>query len=544
MTPVVDITAERHETILSLLERHLPGTTVWAYGSRVKQKSRSTSDLDLVVFASPDQVHRVGDLREAFEESDLPFQVDLFVWDEVPESFRKRIETEHVVLVEKQQRDTGADWPTVPLGHVTELTLSSVDKKIKPGERTVLLCNYMDVYSNRFIRSDLDFMTATATEREIQRCTLQSGDVIITKDSEQYDDIGVPALVRDDINNLICGYHLAILRPLQESVYGPYLFYALQFRNVQHQFHAYANGVTRFGLRKDDILRVEIPLPPVPEQRIIARVLSALDDRIELNRCMNETLEMMARTIFNDWFVDFGPTRTKVASREPYLPESIWTLFPDHLVDSELGEIPEGWSIYCLDGLAEHHTLSVTPSNHPETVFEHFSIPAYDRKRMPAIDRGEDINSNKTVVPSGAVLLSKLNPEIPRVWIPDGSDGGPQICSTEFLAFVAREPASRPLLFCLFTNVTFGEILRSMVTGTSKSHQRVPAAALKRRKVMAGTPALFGRFGELVGPMLERVAGNRIETQILATLRDTLFPKLVSGELRLSEAVERSESVT
>ena len=106
-----------------------------------------------------------------------------------------------------------SDWRKVALNDVIELTLSSVDKKSKPNEHAVKLCNYMDVYSNSFIHSGLDFMEATATEREISRCSLAIGDVVITKDSEKYDDIGVPAVVREDIPDLVCGYHLAILAP-------------------------------------------------------------------------------------------------------------------------------------------------------------------------------------------------------------------------------------------------------------------------------------------------------------------------------------------
>ena len=296
------------------------------------------------------------------------------------------------------------------------------------------------------------------------------------------------------------------------------------------------------SIRPSDIEGLEIELPSLSEQRAIARVLGALDDKIELNRRMNETLEAMAQAIFKDWFVDFSPTRAKVEDRDPGLPEPLWSLFPDRLTDSEIGEIPEGWRIYRLDELVEHHTLSVTPSIRPETTFEHFSIPAYDGERMPAMDRGESIKSNKTVVPSDAVLLSKLNPEIPRVWMPGESNEGSQICSTEFLAFTARRPANRGLLFCLFTSAPFRDMLQSMVTGTSRSHQRVPPAALKRRDMLSGTPALLDRFGELVSPMLDSVIGSRTETRTLSVLRDALLPKLVSGDLRLDETIERPES--
>ena len=102
MTPAIDLTVEQRRTVLALLNRYLPDTTAWAYGSRVKWTARPESDLDLVVFARPEQGARVAELREAFEESDLPFRVDSFVWDEVPESFRKHIEAEHVVLIEGQ----------------------------------------------------------------------------------------------------------------------------------------------------------------------------------------------------------------------------------------------------------------------------------------------------------------------------------------------------------------------------------------------------------------------------------------------------------
>ena len=105
----IDLTPEERQTVLSLLERHLPGTAAWVYGSRAKWTSRPQSDLDIVVFATPEQQRQVGDLREALEESNLPFRVDLFVWDEVPDSFRAHIETSHVVLMDLPRQDSGRD---------------------------------------------------------------------------------------------------------------------------------------------------------------------------------------------------------------------------------------------------------------------------------------------------------------------------------------------------------------------------------------------------------------------------------------------------
>ena len=129
----------------------------------------------------------------------------------------------------------------------------------------------------------------------------------------------------------------------------------------QDQFHSYANGITRFGLRKADIGLVEIPLPPLPEQRRIAHILGTLDEKIELIRRMNQTLEQMARAIFQDWFVDFGPTRAKLAGREPYLPPELWSLFPDRLVQTQLGEAPEGWGVRALGEVCTLRAGSVFP---------------------------------------------------------------------------------------------------------------------------------------------------------------------------------------
>ena len=274
-------------------------------------------------------------------------------------------------------------------------------------------------------------------------------------------------------------------------------------------------------------------VPPLPEQRAIAHILGTLDDKIELNRRMNETLEAMARALFKDWFVDFGPTRAKIEGRDPYLAPEIWGLVPDKL--DEDGK-PEGWEVFCLNQIAEHHTEVLSPAATPDTEFEHFSLPAFDAGRRPAIDKGLSIKSNKTLVPKRAVLLSKLNPEIPRVWLPEDPCQRQQIGSTEFLALVPSVIAGRALLFCLFSDDRFREMLQSMVTGTSKSHQRISPKSLYEREVIAGNIQLFARFEELAHYLLAKTLANRSEAWALAQARDLLLPKLMSGNIRVGDA--------
>ena len=164
-------------------------------------------------------------------------------------------------------------WREERIHDVAELRTSNVDKKSEDGEQPVKLCNYVDVYKNDRITADLDFMDATATKAQIERFALNVGDVVITKDSETPDDIGVPALIKESFPEFVCGYHLTILRPDPNIVFGGYLFYAIKSRLSAYQFYLAANGVTRFGLTYQGTKNVRIAFPPVPEQQQIAAFL-------------------------------------------------------------------------------------------------------------------------------------------------------------------------------------------------------------------------------------------------------------------------------
>ena len=175
--------------------------------------------------------------------------------------------------------DVPVQWEVRRLRTIAEMRVSNVDKHTRGDEIPVRLCNYVDVYKNDRIRQGMAFMRATASQAEIERFRLEQDDVLITKDSEAWNDIGVPALVAETADDLICGYHLALLRPLREML-GPYLARTLQTTGAAYQFHVRANGVTRYGLTHSGIQSVCIPLPPLPEQRAIVRYLDYVDRRV------------------------------------------------------------------------------------------------------------------------------------------------------------------------------------------------------------------------------------------------------------------------
>ena len=521
----------KHRAVIeALLREHLPGVEVWAYGSRVNGRSHDGSDLDLVLRGPGLQqipVDQVADFEEAVRDSSIPFLVEARDWPRLPERFHREIERGYVVLVEGGRSTVvgeSDDWFEYMLGELTD-NFDSVRVPVKQAERRP---------------GPYPYYGASGIVDHIAGYLFDGEYLLVAEDGENLRTRNTPVafLVNGKfwVNNhahIVRGNHKADTR---------YLMYALSNLDIS----GYLTGSTMPKLTQGNMNRIRVLTPPLPEQRAIAHILGTLDDKIELNRRMNETLETMARALFKSWFVDFDPARAKAALRggsdwsveraHAYLDRmdpGIAALFPAHFVDSELGKIPTGWEVFRLDELVDHHTKSMTPSAFPEATFEHFSIPAYDSSQLPAIDRGLAIKSNKVVVPLDAVLLSKLNPEISRVWIPDKPNGCLQICSTEFLAFTPRCPANRSLLFLLFTDPDFRTVLQSMVTGTSKSHQRVAPKALKQTAVLSGTPALFDRFGTLVVPMLARIVKNRAESRALAALRDVLLPKLVAGELRI-----------
>lgn len=171
-------------------------------------------------------------------------------------------------------------WSSKSLKDLAKIIVSPVDKKVNKKEEKVLLCNYMDVYYNRIIDRNINFMKVTATKDEIKRFGLNIGDVIITKDSEDPKDIGIPAIVEEKINNLVCGYHLAILRP-NEEVDSRFLAYAISNPRIRYDLYRYANGITRFGLTKDSYSKVTIDVPTITEQKKISLILSTWDQNSE-----------------------------------------------------------------------------------------------------------------------------------------------------------------------------------------------------------------------------------------------------------------------
>jgi type I restriction enzyme S subunit len=360
----------------------------------------------------------------------------------------------------------------------------------------------------------------------------QHHDVILSRRCNPGETAYVPAGLQCAL-----GQNLVLLRADGKKIFPPFLRWLVRGTDWWEQVSTFINvGAVFDSLKCADIPNFRLPIPPLTEQTAIAAVLGALDDKIELNRRMNATLEAMARALFQSWFVDFDPVRARLDGREPVgLDPGTAALFPDTFQETYLGHIPTGWSVGRVGDLSDFSRLTVNPGGFPDEFFDHYSLPAFDEGRTPKAELGSAIMSNKLVVSQDCVLLSKLNPHIPRIRLPDLHPTRRSVCSTEFIVASYRPGYSRELLFSLFTSDAFASTYCTLVTGTTGSHQRIrPESVLDMRTVIPPKP-LVEAFTAVAKPLFDQINRNIDQSRTLATLRDTLLPKLLSGELQVPD---------
>ena len=284
-----------------------------------------------------------------------------------------------------------------------------------------------------------------------------------------------------------------------------------------------------------------VRFPTISEQRAIAGVLRPLDDRIELNRRMNETLEAMARALFESWFVNFDPVRAKMEGWDPGLPPDIADLFPDRLVQSELGRIPEGWANGSLADLADSPRRIVDPRDLPR------DTPYIGLEHMPRHSvalsewgRATNVTSGKYSFEKGEVLFGKLRPYFHKVGIAPFHG----VCSTDIVVLTPKRPAWISFVLACTSSTDFVGHSNRASTGTKMP--RTSWRVMRTFPLCLPPETVARAFQRLAGPWIDRLVGNIHGRRTIASLSDALLPKLISGEVRLPTAlVERyGETVT
>ena len=533
----IDITVKQRKIVTDLLERHLPNTTAWVYGSRAKWASRPQSDLDLVVFATPEQNGRVSDLREALEESNLPFRVDLFVWDAVPEQFRKQIKSEHVVLVEREQREVESGWCEVTLDQLGRIVTGKTPPSSIQGAfgGDIPFVTPIDLDGRRMIASTARSLTEKGV-KVVYNSRIPARSVMVSCIGS---DMGKAAIAARE-----CVTNQQINSIVVDSGDEP-LFAYYNLSNRKAEIRAAAGGSAQPILNKSGFGQFDILLPPPNQQRAIAHILGTLDDKIELNRRMNETLEAMARALFKSWFVDFDPVRAKMSGRDPGLPQHLADLFPDRLVESELGEIPEGWEVTpfseCVevvrglsykgsglssDGVPMHNLNSIYEGGG----YKHDGLKGYDgeHKSQHVARAGDLIVANTeqghdrlligyaAIVPTSFVNETLFSHHIYRV--------RPKDCMALTSNYLCQ----------LLNTRGMHEIVSGFANGTTVN--MLPMDALQTPQIVVPAKPVLAAFNDLAEAAHRRHEEMIDGSRTLAALRDALLPNLISGELRVRGA--------
>ena len=313
-----------------------------------------------------------------------------------------------------------------------------------------------------------------------------------------------------------------------------FAYYLTQWEEVRNYAIGQMTGTSgRQRVPVDSLDHLNVPLPSLPEQRAIAHILGTLDDKIELNRQMNRTLEEMARAIFQDWFVDFGPVRAKLEERQPYLPPELWALFPDRLVDSELEEIPQGWEVKELGELSDLNPESWSRANSPT----HVEYVDLANTKWGVIETTQHFlwkdapSRARRVLRSGDTVVGTVRPGNGSFSLigKDGLTG-----STGFAVLRPLHPRSRELVYMAATASDNIEWLSHRADGAAYPAVR-PEVVSKTEVVIPPTETgVLDWFSMIAGPLLDKMESTKTESLFLAAQRNTLLPKLVSGECSLA----------
>jgi type I restriction enzyme S subunit len=368
----------------------------------------------------------------------------------------------------------------------------------------------------------------------------RAGDIVFTHRAT----VGRIARTGPDAPNFVANPGVTVWRAIAPGVLDPdYLYFFMQSSIFMNQVWAEAGNTDTFpyvSLTQQRCL--EVSFPSIGQQRAIAHILGALDDKIELNRRMSETLEAMARALFQSWFVDFDPVRAKAEGRDPGLPKPLADLFPARLVDSELGEIPEGWEVGPLP--------SVIDVNPPRSLHSGCVAPYLDMANMPTrghapdgvVDREFGSGMRFT---NGDTLVARITPCLENgktAFVDFLEEGQIGWGSTEYIVMRPKPPLPEEFAYCLARGGEFREFAIQSMTGSS-GRQRVPVESLHHFRLAMAPRAIAEEFGRRVRPLFSRSSTAVTESRTVAALRDALLPKLISGDLRVKET-ERFEGFT
>jgi type I restriction enzyme S subunit len=419
----------------------------------------------------------------------------------------------------------GDEWRVVPLEQLIERDRAISYGIVQPGVPTsdgVPIVRVTDIRDGRIATSD-PLRVSREVEMAYARTRLRGGELLLTL----VGTVGEAAIVPAGLAGWNTARAVAVI-PVRQDVGAYWVKLALNSPAVHHAMDSRLNTTVQATLNLRDVAQLPIVVPPEPERRAIAHVLRTLEDKIELNRRISETLEALARTLFKSWFVDFDPVRAKVEGRDPDLPGALVDLFPARFVNTQLGEIPEGWQVATFGHVAKQVRRTLPPSKIASDT-SYIALEHMPRKRIALFEwgTGDGLESNKFEFKRGDVLFGKLRPYFHKVGVAP-VDG---VCSTDIVVVAAEARDWFGFVLGHATSNEFVEYTNAGSTGTKMP--RTSWDQMARYALAMPPEALAAAFTASIQIAVDRIVAVVQESRTLAALRDALLPKLISGELRI-----------
>lgn len=416
----------------------------------------------------------------------------------------------------------GNEWTTKRLDELCAQIFDCPHSTPKWTDHGVLVLRSHNIRGGRLNLREQSFTDEETFEERSRRAKVGAGDLVITREAPMGEVCMVP-------ENLRCclGQRMVMLRADPRKCDGRFLLYSLQSPAVQHEIGTNeGTGSTVSNLRIPFLKALKIKCPPLAEQKRIAGILGALDDKIELNRKMNETLEQMARALFKSWFVDFDPVHANAAGRQPAgMDRATADLFPDSFVDSELGKIPKGWRVGTLDELVELRIerIAATPAKDGMRYLALENMPSRSLD-VSQFQPGSAVNSSIIKFLEGDILLGAMRPYFHKVGLAffDGITRSTTMVLSPKKCFLRH--------FALL-HVFSDELIRYATTasiGTTMPY--VKWDSLAKYQIIIPGEELLTCFDEQVSKLVIMIGNNGNESRLLAEIRDALIPQLLFGE--------------
>lgn len=526
MNDLVDISPDHLKVVQDILRENLPsGVAVWAFGSRVSWATSDSSDLDLALEGDIDH-DTILALEMAFEESRLPYTVDIIDLNQVSDSFRRIVDAQKIPLADADKPRNSVDqWPRLQFGDCVKLVRDTVlptDLDDVPyidlehmGEGTLSLVgcgNASDVSSitGRFRRGDILFGKLRPYLRK---------------------------MIRADFDG-VCSTDIWVVRPTTKTD-ADYLFYLMASKEFVDVATRSSEGTKIPRAKWEWISRYEIPIPPLSDQRTITHILRTLDAKIKLNRRMNQTLEGMARALFKSWFVDFDPVRAKMdgtwkrGESLPGLPAHLYEAFPDGMAESEL-DIPEGWDLKSLDEITDFRNGPALQNYKPvnnEPRLPVVKIAQLKNGRVGGKEWAKESITPECIIDDGDVIFSWSGGLLVKVWC-----GGRAVLNQDLFKVTSIK---YPKWFFLSWVEQYIERFQGIATDKATTMGHICRHHLRVECVIPDKTFL-NMSNNIFESLFTKQVLNNIQSRSLVNLRDALLSKLMSGELWMSPVTRQS----